>query len=471
MMRLRRSAIRLIAAVPLTLALAAGAPPADDTRAVQAVAKVVPGVVNISVWRNVANTPSAEQRLPLPATRERSFGSGFVIDKSGILVTNKHVVEGADTITVGFEGERRYRARVLAAAISIDLALLKIDAGQPLPVVEFGDSDSLLVGAPVLAIGNPLSVGISVTSGVVSALNRDIHDTPFDEYVQTDASTNPGSSGGPLIDLDGKVIGINTAYLTGNGKGVGSIGIAFALPSVGAQFVIERLRRYGSVRAGWLGLQVQTVTAELAEAMALPNSAEEGALDGPPGLIVTNVDPGQPADRIGIAPGDVIYTLNGVGQHDPRALMRAIGRAEVGTAVTLEIWRAGRMLRQEATVEEWPAERAVAPPPAPVMARADPTLGLALEPLMQMTDGTAPPHDGAIVTSVADESVSMYGGVQPGDVIAKVMTQDISSPEQVFTAFAKARAEQRSFVTMLIRHGGVPQWTTLPVGSMGRRSE
>jgi serine protease Do len=461
--------------LPLTILLAAGAPPAEDSRAVDAVRKVVPSVVNISVWRDVPNTGNPDQRLPAPMKRERSFGSGFVIDPSGILVTNKHVVQDADTITVGFEGERRYRAHVLASAVTIDIALIKIDTEYPLPVVAFGDSDDLQVGQSVLAIGNPLSVGISVTSGVVSALNRDIHDTPFDDYVQTDASTNPGSSGGPLIDLQGRVVGMDTAYLTGKNGGVGSIGIAFALPSSGLNFVVDRLLKYGSVRAGWLGLQVQDVTPEMAEAMGLPHEpsaggaaapADEGRT-GPPregafGLAVTMVEPGEAAAKVGIVPGDVIYAYDGQQEKDGRALMRAIGRTEVGHTAMLDLWHGGKMIKQPIVVEEWPAERAP-PPIKPQVVRQEASLGLSLEPVVKTTDGTASQVNGVEITGVDDESVAMYGGVQVGDVIATVLDRPVSSPADVFTAFDAERKAGKKFVSMLIRRSGVPHWTTLPL--------
>jgi serine protease Do len=463
MFRLPRPALMCrLAAAPLLIVLGAGAPPVDESRSAAVVARVVPAVVNISVWRDTPHKASPDQRLPSPPTRERSFGSGFVIDQSGIIVTNKHVVEGADTITVGFEGDRRYRAHVLVSAVSIDLALLKIEPDNPLPVAEFGDSDALRAGQPVLAIGNPLSVGISVTSGVVSALNRDIHDTPFDDYIQTDASTNPGSSGGPLIDMDGKVIGIDTAYLTGSTRAVGSIGIAFALPSSGAQFVIGRLLKYGSVRAGWLGLQVQKVTPEMAEAMALPHSARMGATDGPAGLIVTSVEPGEAAAKAGIVPGDVIYALDGEAEDDPRALLRNVGRIEVGKTATLDLWRGGKMTKVAVVVEEWPAEMAP-PPKPPIKETKEASLGLSLQAIMRTTDGAKAPVDGVVVTNVDHESTSMYGGIEVGDVILKVLRQDVSTPDQVFAAFDQARAEHRRFVSMLIRRQGKEQWTTLPL--------
>jgi serine protease Do len=472
---------RLLAAPLLLLALTGAAPPASDSRAVDAVRRVVPSVVNISVWRDVPNTASPDQKLP-GTHRERFFGSGFVIDPSGILVTNKHVVADADTITVGFEGERRFRAHVLASAVSIDIALIQIDVGHPLPMVQFGDSDALEVGQSVLAIGNPLSVGISVTSGVVSALNRDIHDTPFDDYIQTDAATNPGSSGGPLIDLDGRVVGMDTAYLTGKAGGVGSIGIAFALPASGLTFVVERLLRYGSVRAGWLGVQVQEVTPEMEVAFGLPAHPLQPAAatqtasapanldmlrDGAPrmggrGLIVTSVEPGQAAAKVGIVPGDVIYAYNGDAEEDGRALLRAIGRTDVGATATLDLWHDGRLMRQPVVVQEWPPEEA--PPPIKSMVTLrEPSLGLSLEPIVKATDGTTSGRQGVVVTSVDNQSVAMYGGVQVGDVIATVLLQPVAKPEEVFAAFEAERRAGKKFVSMLIRRNSIPHWTTLPL--------
>ena len=242
-----------------------------------------------------------------------------MIDPSGIIVTNRHVIEGARDIIVGFQDGRRAMGKLLASGGEADIALLKISADKPLPVLKFGDSDSLRVGDPVLVIGNPLGIGISVSSGIVSALNRDIKDGPYDDFIQTDAALNHGNSGGPLVNTAGEVVGVNTALYSDISNG-GSIGLGFAITAKDTQFIVDRLLRYGQVRAGWLGAVLQDVTPIIAEAMSLPSSD---------GAIVDRIDAGTPASKVGLREGDVAVEARrpGAGR---RARFHAGARAHGG---------------------------------------------------------------------------------------------------------------------------------------------
>ena len=259
--------------------------------------------------QRTAGDPSATRRV-------RSLGSGFMIDPGGVIVTNRHVIEGASDITVVLQSGQSFRATLMTAAGIADVALLHIASTVALPVLSFGDSDKVRVGDQVLAIGNPLGLGGSVTRGIVSALNRDIRETPFDDFIQTDAAINHGNSGGPLFNESGEVIGMNTAiYGAPEDLNSGSIGLAFAMPSNDVRFVVQRLLQYGRVRAGSIGVRLQRLTPTLADALQLHR------LDG--GL-VAGVDPGGPGEQAGIQDGDVIQQFDGhgVGRH-PRAHPRS----------------------------------------------------------------------------------------------------------------------------------------------------
>ena len=252
-----------------------------------------------------------------PRAQRMALGSGFIIDPSGYIVTNNHVVENGDKVTVIFQDDSKHTAKVVGRDDKTDLALLKIDAPKPLPYVEWGDSNAVQVGDWVLAVGNPFGLGGTVSSGIVSARGRDIHEGPYDDFLQIDASINRGNSGGPTFNLDGRVIGINTAIYSPNG---GSVGIGFAIPSSLAKPVIEQLKEHGKVERGWLGVQIQEVTPELAKSLGLPK---------PEGALVADVTPGGPAQKIGIKQGDVILSYRGARRRQA-ARPAALGRGNSG---------------------------------------------------------------------------------------------------------------------------------------------
>ncbi|GAB4287539.1 MAG: hypothetical protein Kow0058_07240 [Roseovarius sp.] len=265
-------------------------------------------------------------------------GTGFIISASGDIVTNNHVVEGADKVTVKLADGTSLTAQVVGTDPATDLALIRVDAGHPLPVVEWGDSDALRVGQDVIAIGNPYGLGNTVTAGIVSALGRDIQSGPFDDYIQTDAAINRGNSGGPLFDAQGHVVGINTAIFSPTG---GSVGIGFAVPANTAKAVIADLADDGQVERGWLGVSIQPVSEDIAAAIGI---------DKAKGALIVEVSPDTPAARAGLKRGDVITAVDGKAVESPRDLTRLVATAKPGTRVRLELLRAGQPTKLSVTL-------------------------------------------------------------------------------------------------------------------------
>jgi len=262
-----------------------------------------------------------------PQTRKaRALGSGFIIDSKGIVITNNHVIKGAEDIVVRVEGDKEYKAKVLGADPLSDIAVLKIESKEKLTSVKFGDSDKARIGDWVIAIGNPFGLGGTVTSGIISARNRDIGMSRYEDFIQTDASINVGNSGGPLFDMNGDVIGINTAILGQSG----SIGIGFAIPSNSAKKVIEQLIEFGETKRGWLGVRIQVVTKEIADVEKL---------DKPRGALVASVAENSPSDKAGIKAGDIILEFNGVLINEMKELPKIVAQTEVGKTVNVKVWR------------------------------------------------------------------------------------------------------------------------------------
>ena len=270
-----------------------------------------------------------------PQTRKASaLGSGFIIDSKGIVITNNHVIKGAEDIVVRVEGDKEYKAKVLGADPLSDIAVLKIESKEKLTSVKFGDSDKARIGDWVIAIGNPFGLGGTVTSGIISARNRDIGMSRYEDFIQTDASINVGNSGGPLFDMNGEVIGINTAIL---GQ-AGSIGIGFAIPSNSAKKVIEQLIEFGETKRGWLGVRIQVVTKEIADVEKL---------DKPRGALVASVAEGSPSDKAGIKAGDIILEFNGVLINEMKELPKIVAQTDVGKTVEVKVWRNGKEISKK----------------------------------------------------------------------------------------------------------------------------
>ena len=313
--------------------------------------KLMPSVVNISSTQTIKTTanPFPFQFPPgspfedmfkefnKPTERKATaLGSGFIIDKKGIIVTNNHVIQGAEDIFVSVNGSKEYKAKVLGTDPYMDLAVLEIESNEKFIPVSFGDSDKARVGDWVVAIGNPFGFGGTVTSGIISSRNRDIGLTRYDDFIQTDASINQGNSGGPLFDLDGKVIGINTAIIAPGSSG--SIGIGFAIPSNPASKVIDQLIKYGETKRGWLGVRIQEVTKEIADVEKL---------EKPEGALVASVSEGSPAEKAGIKAGDIILEFDDKRIDTMRTLPKLVAQTEVGKKVILKIWRNQKLISKK----------------------------------------------------------------------------------------------------------------------------
>ena len=313
--------------------------------------KLMPSVVNIASTQTIRTTsnpfpfefpegsPFKDMFKEFNQPRERkatALGSGFIIDSKGIVVTNNHVIQGAEDIVVSVNGSKEYKAKVIGKDPYMDLAVLQIESDEKFIPVSFGDSDKARVGDWVIAIGNPYGFGGTVTTGIISSRNRDIGLTRYDDFIQTDASINVGNSGGPLFDLNGKVVGINTAIIAPGRSG--SIGIGFAIPSNSASKVIEQLIEFGETKRGWLGVRIQVVTEEIADVEKL---------EKPEGALVANVSEGSPAAKGGIKPGDIILEFDGKKVDTMRTLPKLVAQTKVGKRVEVKIWRNQQLISKK----------------------------------------------------------------------------------------------------------------------------
>ncbi len=362
--------------------------------------------------------------------RANSLGSGFVIDPSGLVVTNNHVIEGADEITVIFtDGSKLKVTEVVGRDPKTDIALLRVKPKDPLPSVKFGDSNKMRVGDWVMAIGNPFGLGGTVTVGVISATRRDIQSGLYDEFIQTDAAINRGNSGGPLFDMDGEVIGVNTAIISPTG---GSIGIGFAVPSNTASHVITQLQQFGETRRGWLGVRIQTVTDEIAESVGL-NGAE--------GALVASVTEGGPAADAGLQVGDIILTFDGQGVGIMRQLPKIVAQTTIDKAVDVVVLRKGE--RKTFKIKVGRLEEAAEPPPEeakPEKSEPAPTprkkssLGLTYS---EMNDELRNLYridrsvSGVVITEIDPDGPAAEKEVKAGDVIVEVTHEKVQSPADI----------------------------------------
>ncbi|MDX7952907.1 Do family serine endopeptidase [Lichenihabitans sp. Uapishka_5] len=360
--------------------------------------------------------------------RSTSLGSGFIIDASGIVITNNHVIEGANEITVILTDGRKLKAELLGTDKKVDVAVLKVTSATPLKAVPFGDSDHVRVGEPVMAVGNPFGLGGTVTSGIVSARDRNIDSGPYDDYIQTDAAINKGNSGGPLFDMAGDVIGINTAILSPSG---GSIGIGFATPADTVMPIIDQLRQFHEARRGWLGVRVQPVDDTIADSLSLGTAR---------GALVAGVDDNGPAKPAGLAAGDVIVSFDGKPVKTSRDLPRLVAATPVGKAVTIGIVRGGTpqdaivTLGRLADPDKASAEPAKAAPDPGVTSPSGAVLGMQLAPLtddLRKTFGIKGDTQGVVVTAVEPGSAAAGKSVVPGDVLVEINQQKVSGTGDV----------------------------------------
>ncbi len=391
------------------------------------------------------NRRGDQPNRPQTPRRVNSLGSGFIIDPSGLVVTNSHVIADADEVNVILNDSTRLKAEIVGRDQKTDLALLRVKPERPLKAVKFGDSDKLRLGEWVIAIGNPFSLGGSVSAGIVSARNRDINSGPYDNYIQTDAAINRGNSGGPLFNLDGEVVGINTAIISPSG---GSIGIGFAVPAKTAIAVINQLRDFGETRRGWLGVRIQQVTDDIAESLNLKPTR---------GALVAGVDEKGPAKPAGIEPGDVIIQFDGREIKEMRDLPRIVADTPVGKDVQVTVIRKGkeekktvRLGRLEDGEKQAAATRKSEPEDKSVVKR---TLGLDLSNLTddlrrryKIKDGVK----GVVITGVEANSPAAEKRLNAGDVIIEVAQQAVSSTSELQNRIDQLKNDGRKSALLLV---------------------
>lgn len=376
--------------------------------------------------------------------RPRSTGSGFIIDEAGFVVTNDHVIEDADLIEVTLADGVKLPAEIIGRDPKTDLALLKIESDEPLPFVEFGDEENIRVGDWVIAIGNPFGLGGTVTAGIVSGFNRDINSGPYDNFIQTDAAINWGNSGGPLFDLEGRVIGINTKILSPSG---GSVGIGFAIPASVAMGIVGQLRNFGETRRGWLGVRIQAVSDEIAASLGMETSQ---------GALVSSVEDGSPASEAGIRPGDVILHFDDKPVEKMRDLPRLVAEASAHENVTLDVWREERTIEVDvqigrleedsvATLRESDGIGEGIGEDGLVLGMKLATIDSALRERFNIDDNTK----GVVVEQIASDSEAFGKGVRAGSIVAQVGGTRVTSLEDVIENIEKARKDSRTAVLFL----------------------
>ena len=436
------------------------------------VEKVKPSVISVRVKvERQANSGLSEDDMPFPpgSPFERFFrrfgapntpngkevvtgqGSGFFISADGYAVTNNHVVQNAETVTVTGDDGKTYTAKVIGTDSRTDLALIKVE-GNNFPFVKLADVLPR-VGDWVLAVGNPFGLGGTVTAGIVSARGRDIGAGPYDDFIQIDAPVNKGNSGGPTFDVEGNVIGVNTAIFSPSG---GSVGIAFAIPADTVKSVIAQLRDKGSVTRGWIGVQIQSVTQDIADGMGLKQTT---------GALVSEPQPDSPAVKAGIQSGDVITSVNDAPVHDARDLARRIGTMAPGVSVRLGVIHQGQDKTVTLTLGTLPNEKRADNGSQNQREVSDsdlPKLGLSLAPAskVQGAGGT-----GVVVTSVADGGVAADHGFQVGDVILDVGGKTVSTPADVRQSLTDARKEGKHAILFRVKSREGTKFVALPVGN------
>ena len=385
-----------------------------------------------------------------------SLGSGFIIDPSGLIVTNNHVIANAEQITVTLSDNTTLQARVVGRDPVSDLALLKVDATKPLPAAIWGDSTKARVGDWVLAIGNPFGLGGTVTSGIISATARDIHSGPYDDFLQTDASINRGNSGGPMFDLAGQVIGINTAIYSPSG---GSIGIGFAVPSAFARPIIDQLKATGKVERGWIGARIQPVTDALAEAVGLDKSR---------GAMIATIDQASPAAQAKLEPGDVILTYDGKPIDRSRQLPLLVAGTPPDKTVKLSIWRDRKEHDVTLKVAALDPNRPPPPPPEPEKPKPPPTvdaLGLKVAKLtedLRKQFSLPEATKGVVIIDVPANSAAATQGLRPGDLVVAIGRAPVATPEEVQQKATVATKTGSKDLLVRVERDGNTRFVALP---------
>jgi serine protease Do len=391
-----------------------------------------------------------------PERRAQSLGSGFIVDASGLVVTNNHVIDGADQVTVTLQDKTVLKAEVVGRDESGDIAVLRVKSDRALPTVEFGDSNKARVGDWVLAIGNPFGLGGSVTAGIVSARGRDIRLGQYDDFIQTDAAINKGNSGGPLFDMDGAVIGINTAIYSQTG---GSVGIGFSIPSNMAKTIVTQIRDFGKARRGWLGVKIQQVTPDLADSLGMKEAS---------GAMIAGLIDGGPAEKSSIRNGDIVLKFDGQVVKEMHSLPRIVAESPVGKQVPVVVWRDGKEITVMATLAEKPDDATLAATDQPGGGKGGGEavkpvevsgLGIKVAPITQELRDKyqlTAEQKGVVITEVINGGSAAERNLKAGDVIVEVQQGEVTSPTDVQKRVDAAKKADRRFVLMLIqRQDGV----------------
>jgi serine protease Do len=440
----------------------------DDPDLPNLVATLLPSVVNVTTtrYKNI-HIPPTKSVMAQSAQPDKSlwYGSGFIITTDGYVITNKHVVHNGVSFKVTLNDGSQLPADLIAESVCCDIAVIKIQAARPFPALQLGDSDTLRQGNFVIAIGNPLDFNSTVTTGIISALNRNEHFTEFDDYIQTDAAINEGNSGGPLINAKGEVIGVDSALWTTT-TSTGNIGIGFAIPINDAKHLVAHMRDIGvgQIKPGYLGAQVQSLTPDLANAYGL---------QGPWGSIIVKVLDGSPAVAAGLGVGDIITSFGNGFAKDSRALMRNIVETRPGTTVMLGVLRGRKQLLVPVTLTELPAnqsygtflgEPGVPKPELPPEATANFGLQMAaITPELRAIYKLDPEQQGVVITGVGIGSTAANTKISAGAVIVRVRDVTVSSPDNVMKAVDDERRQMQSYVPMLIVDPSGPRWVSLPL--------
>ena len=420
---------------------------ADSDQISAMIAKVAPAVVRVVTVRppGSPDAPPLDPKVTVNSANDRTtmaLGSGYIIDPAGFIGTNRHVVQGAISVYVVTADGVRYPAQIVGMPSHADIALLRIYAGHALPYVKFGNSDNVRVGDAVIAIGSPFGLDNSVTSGIISALNRDIMESPFDDYIQTDAAINHGNSGGPLFNRAGEVIGMNSVIYAPT---PGFAGIAFAVPSNSLRFCYGRLMKRGRIDAGMLPIHTQQVTWMLQQALSAPDLQ---------GALVTSIqdDDGQMLHGK-LSPGDIIRTFNGETVWDPRDLARKAAMTPAGSKAVVGIYRAGETSSVEITIHSWPESV-----PPVLNNDAARTLGLELAPGKDDKGQSI-----VTVASVDANGTAAASGIQKGDVILEVQQTPVSEPDEALRVLWAQSLQQRSFAAVLVEHEKQRLWMSVAI--------
>lgn len=407
--------------------------------------KLTPSVVNISSFSQ-SETENGEGNTPL----SESLGSGFIIDGNGYIITNNHVVDKAESISITLTDNTKTEARVIGKDPKTDLALIKIETKRPLNAVKFGDSDKIRVGDWVLAIGNPFGLGSSVTAGIVSAKSRDIESGPYDSFIQTDASINQGNSGGPMFNLQGEVIGISSAIFSTTGA---SQGVGFAIPANMAGWVISQLKEHGEVKRGWIGIKIQPNTPEIADSLGI--SANQG-------VVVSGITEQGPAQKAGLQAGDIVLSFNRQPIDNTKNLSRLIAETKIGTPAPIEIWRSGQKQTLTVPIELMPEETPLSAAKETASDAAEtPDNGESLNiigftvkeisPELAERYKLAPSTSGVVVTDILPNSDASRKGIKIGDIIVKIDKRNIIGESAFHEYVNDARRENNRPVLLAIQ--------------------